>query len=117
MKRELLNSMALSARALGRSSLPLTNWLSSDCRSGVSKALSTPSRAAINTISVGPIRPVVVSSARATACNPSRPCTPISSRRLSCRSIQAPASGPTSNCGSKDAKVVTPSSAAEPVRR
>ncbi|MCY1375699.1 hypothetical protein D9M69_631320 [compost metagenome] len=58
MKRELLNSMAFSARALGRSSLPLTNWLSSDCRSGVSKALSTPSSAAMVTISVGPIRPL-----------------------------------------------------------
>ncbi|MCY1301192.1 hypothetical protein D9M70_507870 [compost metagenome] len=117
MKRELLNSMALSARALGRSSLPLTNWLSSDWRSGVSKALRMPSSAAMATISLGPIIPLAVSNARTMASRLRSPCTAISKRRLSWRSIHAPASGPTSSCGSSDAKVVTPSRAAEPVRR
>ncbi|MNS93919.1 hypothetical protein D3C72_1281190 [compost metagenome] len=117
MKRERVNNRALSARALGRSARSSTNWLSSDWRNGVSTALSTPSRAAMATISVGPICSLAVNPANTSACRASAVSTMINSRRLSCRSIQAPAKGPTSNCGISAANVVRPSRATESVKR
>ncbi|MNJ31947.1 hypothetical protein D3C77_266010 [compost metagenome] len=117
MKRDRVNSSALRARALGRSWRSSTNWLSRDWRNGVSTALRTPSRAAMATISPGPISSLAVSPARISACRASAASTMISSRRLSCRSIQAPANGPTSNCGISAAKVVRPSRATESVSR
>ncbi|MCY1512857.1 hypothetical protein D9M68_473330 [compost metagenome] len=83
MKREQVNSMAFSASALGRSSRSSTKRLSSDWRSGVSSAFSTPSSADMATISVGPIIPLAVSPANVSACTASRLWVPTSRRFLS----------------------------------
>jgi len=65
----------------------------------------------------GLIQPAQVNQASTKACTAISDCTPISPFFLSCLSIQAPASGPTTNCGIRPQKAVMPSSAAEPVSR
>ena len=117
IKRPLLNSMAFSASALGKSSRRPTKLPISDCRNGVSKLLSTPSRPDIATSSHGLTQPSQVNAASASACTVSKACTHNSARRLSCLSTHAPANGPTSSCGISAANAVTPSKAAEPVSR
>ena len=109
--------MAFSASAFGRSSRPPTMGGISDWRSGVSKALRMPSDNDMRMIRVGPIRPNQVSAASTQAWMNSNTCTCISSRRRSWRSIQAPASGPTTSIGASAAKAASPSSAADPVSR
>ena len=117
MKRLALKSIALRARALGRSSGRPTKLLISDWRRGVSKLLSTPRTRDMPMISPVPMRSVQVRAASAKACSARSACTPISHFFLSWRSIHAPASGPTTSCGMSAQKAVTPSSADEPVSR
>ena len=117
MNRPVLNNMALSASALGRSAGLPTKRPIKDCRKGASKLLTSPSNSDMTTSNDGVTRFFMVRKASRSACNASTDCTPISQRRLSCLSIHAPASGPMTSCGISAAKVVIPSNTADPVRR
>ena len=109
--------MALSASALGRSSRLPTKPPIIDWRSGVSKLLRMPRVSDMAMMKPVVISPEAVSAASTKACSASSDWMRSSHFFLSCLSIQAPASGPTTSCGINAQKAVTPSSAAEPVKR
>ncbi len=116
-RRPPLTMVELSAIALLRSSRPFTIRTMNDCRAGMSKELTTPWNTLSQTISATVMRPERVRPAIVKDCAAASACVISRTRLRSQRSAQTPATGPRTKEGIWLAKLVTPSSTDEPVRR
>ncbi len=115
-RRAPLRMEELSAMGFGRSLRSSTISSTNACRAGESKAFTTPWRSWSAATSPTVMAPASVSAARANDCSIESACVTTRTRWRECRSTNTPAMGE-SIVGARPQNPMTPSIAAEPVRR